>query len=102
MNDERIDRIMKRYWDEALKHSYLGTLNGNGYEDVFGLITKKPDGNEVLIVGYYIHYNKTKWYLSDSMFDGHDKLFNLSIFDYKDSLRRYINNKHNLEVEFVL
>lgn len=101
MTDNTIDKLMKPYWDEQFKDSYLTEWNGLAY-DWYGIAIKKPNGGEELIVGYPIKdKDDTLWYYSGHMFRGHSKLFNLSIKEFNSAMVRYINKKYNLNVKEV-
>ena len=101
MTDNTIDKVMKPYWDEQFKDSYLTEWNGLAYE-WYGIAIKKPNGGEELIVGYSIKdKDDSLWYYSNHMFRGHSKLFNLTKEEFNSSMVRYINKKYNLNVKVV-
>ena len=106
MDDTTIDRMMKPYWDEKFKSSYLGDYIqkdvGGWDSEWYGILMKRPDGVEELIVGHMADEDNNLWFYDGSMFDGGEKLFSLGIRDFNYSMVRYINKKYNLEVKSVL
>ena len=101
-----IDKIMKPYWDEKFNDAYLGDFCGEGEgwsDDWYGIIIKKHDGVEKLIVGYQLPDDNTdNWFYDGGRFDGGEKLFSLGIGEFNKAMVRYINEKYNLEVKSVL
>lgn len=105
MTHKDIDKLMKPYWDEKFKDSYLSDFCGKGEgwsDDWYGIIMKRPDGSEKLIVGHESGDDNNMWFYDGSMFDGGEKLFNLGIGEFNRTMVRYINEKYNLEVKSVL
>lgn len=96
---------MKPYWDEKFNDAYLGVFDGevDGWsDDWYGILIKKPDGVEKLVVGHVSGDNDGTWFYDGVRFDGGEKLFSLGIRDFNYSMVRYINEKYNLEVKGVL
>lgn len=105
MTHKDIDKLMNPYWDEKFNDSYLGDFCGEGEgwsDDWYGILMKKHDGSEKLIVGHMSGDNDGSWFYDGTMFDGGEKLFSLCIRDFNKSMVRYINEKYNLEVKSVL
>lgn len=105
MTHKDIDKLMKPYWDEKFKDSYLSDFCGKGEgwsDDWYGIIMKRPDGSEKLIVGHMSGDDDGTWFYDGTMFDGGEKLFSIGIRDFNYTMVRYINEKYNLEVKSVL
>jgi hypothetical protein len=105
MDLRTIDRMTKPYWDEKFNDSYIGEHDGKSQgwtDDWYGIIMKRPDGSEKLIVGHMSGDDNNMWFYDGSMFDGGEKLFNLGIGEFNRTMVRYINKKYNLEVKSVL
>jgi hypothetical protein len=101
MNYTTIDIITKPYWDEKFKDSNLTdfTYDKDSWN---GLVIKRPDGTDKLIVGYPVgDTNEDTWYYDGNIFSGHHKLFNLEILEFNQSMVRYINEKYNLKVKCI-
>jgi hypothetical protein len=105
MTHKDIDKIMKPYWDWKFKDSYLSDFCGKGEgwgDDWYGIIMKRPDGSEKLIVGHISGDDNNMWFYNGSMFSGGEYLFNLGIGEFNRTMVRYINKKYNLKVKSVL
>jgi hypothetical protein len=105
MTHKDIDKIMKPYWDWKFKDSYLSDFCGKGKgwsDDWYGIIMKRPDGSEKLIVGHMLGDDNNMWFYDGSMFSGGEHLFNLGIGEFNRTMVRYINKKYNLKVKSVL
>ncbi len=105
MTDNTIDKLMKPYWDEKFKDAYLGDFyskNSGWREDWYGIVIKKPNGGEELIVGYPIKdKDDSLWFYDGNMFTNGHILFNLSKPQFNQSMLRYINKKYNLNIKQV-
>jgi hypothetical protein len=106
MTNKNIDKLMKPYWDEKFNDAYLGEHRKelSGWEDAWdGVIMKRPDGSEILIVGYPVpDDNPNTWFYDGNVFTNGEKLFNIGIGEFNKSMVRYINEKYNLKVKSVL
>ena len=102
MTHKDIDKLMKPYWDEKFKDSYLSDFTYETEGTWNGLVVKRPDGTDKLIVGHMLGDDNNMWFYDGSMFDGGEKLFNLGIGEFNRTMVRYINEKYNLEVKSVL
>jgi|688.fasta_scaffold475467_3 hypothetical protein len=101
MTENTIDKLMKPYWDEQFKDSYLTEWNEIAYK-WYGIVIKKPNGGEYGIVGYPIKDKvESLWFYSNERFRGHSKLFNLTIKEFNSAMVRYINKKYNLNVKEI-
>lgn len=104
MTTEIIDKLMKSYWDERFNDAYLGDFCGKGEgwdADWYGVVMKKTDGTEKLIVGHTSGNDDDTWYYDGKMFSNGEILFNLTIRQFNMSMVRYINKKYNLNVKSV-
>jgi hypothetical protein len=105
MTHKDIDKIMKPYWGWKFKDSYLSDFceKREGWsDDWYGIIMKRPDGSEKLIVGHMLGDDNNMWFYDGSMFSGGEHLFNLGIGEFNRTMVRYINKKYNLKVKSVL
>lgn len=104
MTDNTIDKLMKPYWDEKFDNTYLGDFCGKGEgwnDDWYGVVMKKTDGTEKLIVGHVSGNDDDTWYYDGNIFTNGDILFGIDRRRFNRSMVRYINKKHNLNVKSV-
>ena len=103
MTTEVIDKLMKPYWDEKFDNTYLGNFykeNSGWRDDWYGVVMKKTDGTEKLIMGH-ISGNDDTWFYDGKIFLNGDILFGLGKHQFNMAMLRYINKKYNLNVKQV-
>ena len=103
MTTEVIDKLMKSYWDERFNDAYLGDFCGKGEgwnDDWYGVVMKKTDGTEKLIMGH-ISGNDDTWFYDGKIFLNGHILFGLGKHQFNMAMLRYINKKYNLNVKQV-
>ena len=104
MTTEVIDKLMKPYWDEKFDNTYLGDFCGKGEgwnDDWYGVVMKKTDGTEKLIVGHISGNDDGLWFYDGKIFLNGDILFGLGKHQFNMAMLRYINKKYNLNVKQV-
>ena len=86
---EQLDRLMKPYWDEKFKGTELGEIeNYSEDEDWFGVI--KGDN---ILVGYPSLDDGHMWFSNGEYFDGGWDMFNISSYEFNQSMLRYLVKK---------
>jgi hypothetical protein len=93
MDNNRLDKLIKPYWDYKFKNCFLGNKQMNN-TNWYGLCVKNPDYSVSLITGNYSNDNSNMWVYSYWRFGGHNEFFNLNITQFNESMVRYINKTY--------
>jgi ABC-type glycerol-3-phosphate transport system substrate-binding protein len=94
ISEEKLDKILKNYFDVFFKGAYISTNEKNWY----GIFNQ--DGN--LLVGRPIDSNTDIMYYDGTTFKSLKIFFDLTIKGFSDALKRYIEKTYNIKVRILM
>lgn len=101
LNPNQIDKLMKPYWDMHFDNSHIGEIRLSG-EKWQGLIKKDSDGLSYMLLGHPKGREDMMWYNDGPRFDGGEKLFSISRYDFNQSMKRYVKNRFDVEANDIM
>ncbi|NDG31195.1 hypothetical protein EB118_14135 [bacterium] len=94
ISEEKLDKILKNYFDFIFKGAYISTNEENWY----GIFNR--GGN--LLVGKPIDSDTDTMYYDGTDFKSVVIFFDLTIKGFNDALKRYIEKTYNIKVGILM
>lgn len=112
ITDEQIDRILKPFFEGTFKDAKLIEYDyehAHDYEDEIedytegwvGFSLIKDGKREVLLGRPSETQNKNEWFSNGEYFNGWWDMFNLELKDFNESMRRFVNEKYNMNIDKI-
>jgi hypothetical protein len=97
MDETTIDKILKPYWDDIFNKLYIiKTYGGNLF------ITSFEDSEGNPVVEEFIDLDRTTEWFYDTDFFGFDRcFFGIGLTEYNESMKRYLNERYDLEIDSI-
>lgn len=109
VTEEQIDRILEPFFEEHFGDAKLIEYNNiydggddENYKEAWKGFSITKDGERKILLGRPLSGpDNNDWFSNGEYFNGWWNVFNLEVVDFNESMRRFVNEKYDMNIDKI-